>query len=353
MKIAVFMGGTSAERDVSLASGAAVLESLKVRGHEVIPIDPARGFTPLTDNELEAISEIDEKPPENKELQQFSNEKILETILSPELKKVDVIFLILHGGIGEDGTIQAILDLVNVPYTGSGVLGSAMAMDKIITKKLFLADDIPTPEYFILESHQRSSLDSIDIKIKSRMGYPAIIKPINQGSSVGLTLVNDRKNLHKAIDYGFQYGSKLLVEKYIAGRELTVAILGEEALPTVEILPESGMYDYEHKYTDGRTEYICPTKLDNEIQRQINTLGIKAFKALNCSGFGRVDFRLAEDNELFCLEANTLPGMTSHSLVPKAAMANGMNFAQLLEKICLIAVEDFKRRKSTTGQNNR
>jgi len=348
MKIAVFMGGTSAERDVSLASGAAVVENLKTVGHEVIPIDPARGFIPLSDDELKALGKIDEKPPENEQLQHFSNEKIMETILSPELKKVDVVFLILHGGIGEDGTIQAMLDLVDIPYTGSGVLGSAIAMDKIITKKLFTADDIPTPEYLVLENNQSNQLDSVDIKIKSRMGYPVIIKPVSQGSSVGLTLVNDRKDLQQAIDYGFQYGSKLLIEKYIAGRELTVGILGKEALPTAEILPESGLYDYEHKYTDGRTEYICPTKLEDEIQQRINALGIKAFNALNCSCFGRVDFRLSEDNELYCLEVNTLPGMTSHSLVPKAAKAKGIDFPQLLEKVCLIAIEDFKKRNSKT-----
>jgi D-alanine-D-alanine ligase len=346
MKIAVFMGGTSAERDVSLVSGLAVVENLKAGGHEVIPIDPARGFIPLADNELKAIEEIEENPPKNDELLYYTNEKIVETVMSPELKQVDVVFLILHGGVGEDGTIQAMLDLANVPYTGSGVMGSAIAMNKLISKKLFTADNIPTPEYLILENNRNIELNSIDVKIKSRMNYPVIIKPVSQGSSVGLTLADNRKDLQKALDLGFQYDNRLLCEKYIAGRELTVSILGNEALPTAECVPEGGLYDYEHKYTDGRTEYICPAKLKDEISHQVSDLGVKAFKALGCSGFGRIDFRLSDDDQLYCLEVNTLPGMTSHSLVPKAAKARGIAFPQLVEKICLIAIEDFKKRKS-------
>jgi len=346
MKIAVFMGGTSAERDVSLVSGLAVVENLKAIGHEIVPIDPARGFIPLNNNELKAIAEIEENPPENDELRQYTNEKIIETIMSPKLKQVDVVFLILHGGTGEDGTIQAMLDLVNVPYSGSGVLGSAMAMDKLISKKLFIADSIPTPEYIVLENNGNVMPESIDAKIRSRIGYPVIVKPISQGSSVGLTLVNNQEDLPKALAYGFQYDHRLLCEKYIAGRELTVGILGDEALPIAECVPEGGLYDYEHKYTDGRTEYICPAVLTDEIRQETSRLGLKAFKALNCSGFGRVDFRLSDSDKLFCLEVNTLPGMTSHSLVPKAAKAKGMTFSQLVEKICLIAIEDFKKRKS-------
>jgi len=348
MKIAVFMGGTSAERDVSLVSGLAVGENLKAGGHEVSAIDPARGIIPLTNDELKAIEEIEENPPETDELRQYTNEKIVETVMSPELRQVDVVFLILHGGVGEDGTIQAMLDLANLPYTGSGVMGSAIAMDKLISKKLFSADNIPTPDYFVLENNQNLALDSIDVKIRSRMGYPVIIKPVSQGSSVGLTLVDNRKDLQKALTLGFQYDNKLLCEKYIAGRELTVSILGDEALPIAECVPEGGLYDYEHKYTDGRTEYICPALLTDEIQQQVSSLGVKAFKALGCSGFGRVDFRLSDDNKPYCLEVNTLPGMTSHSLVPKAAKANGMTFPQLVEKICLIAIEDFKKKKNVT-----
>ena len=345
MKIAVFMGGTSAEREVSLVSGAAVVEGLRQAGHEVIPIDPARGFNPLGDNEITKLTEVNELPPESGSLKEFSNEKVFETIKSPELKKVDVVFLILHGGVGEDGTIQAMLDMVGIPYTGSGVLGSAMAMDKIITKKLFITEDVPTPEHFILQRGKDTEIDAVDIKIKSRMDYPVIFKPVTQGSSVGLSLVRGMGDIKKALRFGYEYDKYLIVEKFIAGRELTVGILGNKPLPIAECIPKSGFYDYEHKYSEGRTEYICPSKLPDDLAKKIQESGLKAFQALRCNGFGRVDFRLAEDNSFYCLEVNTLPGMTSHSLVPKAAKATGLEFPQLLERICEIGIEDFKARQ--------
>lgn len=343
MKIAVFMGGTSAERDVSLVSGAVVVKGLREAGHEVIPIDPAKGFLPLSDSEIAALNEVHERPPDSLGLKQYSNEKISETIKSPELKKVDVVFLILHGGVGEDGTIQAMLELINIPYTGAGVLGSAVAMDKLLTKKLFIADSIPTPEYFLLYRGEDTDADAIDKKIKSGFGYPTIFKPTTQGSSVGLSLVKSENDIGKALDYGYQYDHELLVEKFIAGRELTVGILGDRALPIAECVPKSGLYDYEHKYSDGRTEYYCPADLPSKLATKIQAMGLKAFQTLKCRGFGRVDFRLAEDDSFYCLEVNTLPGMTSHSLVPMAAKATGLGFPQLVEKICRLAIEDFQR----------
>lgn len=342
MNIAVFMGGTSAEREVSLVSGAAVVQGLREAGHDVTPIDPALGFKPLSENEIINISEVKQLPPQSDDLKNFSNEMIIETIKAKPLKRVDVIFLILHGGVGEDGTIQATLDLAGIPYTGSGVVGSAMAMDKLITKKLFIADNIPTPEFFLLRRGKDTDIGAIDIKIKSRMDYPVIFKPVKQGSSVGLSLVRQMTEIKKALEYGYEYDNLLLIEKFIAGREVTVSILGNQALPIAECKPKSGFYDYEHKYTDGRTEYICPAKLSDDLAKKIQKSGLKAFQSLNCSGFGRVDYRLAEDNSFYCLEVNTLPGMTSHSLVPKAAAAIGMDFPRLLEKICQIAIDGYK-----------
>ncbi len=344
MKIAVFMGGTSAEREVSLVSGAAVVQGLRQAGHGVIPVDPAFGYEPLSDERITAIAEVNQLPPRSENLKSFSDKMIIEAIKAEPLKQVDVIFLVLHGGVGEDGTIQAILDLAGIPYTGSGVLGSAMALDKLITKKLFMADNIPTPEFFLLQRGKDSDVSAIDIKIKSRMDYPVIFKPVRQGSSVGLSLVKNMSEIKSALTFGYEYDSLLLVEKFIAGRELTVAILGDEALPLAECRPESGLYDYEHKYTDGRTEYICPAKLDNHLARKIQESGLQAFRTLNCNGFGRVDYRLDDNDNFYCLEANTLPGMTSHSLVPKAAKATGMDFPRLLERICEIAIEDFKNK---------
>jgi D-alanine-D-alanine ligase len=348
MKIAVLMGGTSPERDVSLASGAGVAEGLRAAGHEVIPIDTARGYKALKGDDIEKLNGIKPVPPSAEELQKYTGELSIEAVKSPDLRDVDVVFLILHGGSGEDGTIQALLDLVEIPYTGSGVLGSAIAMNKQMAKNIFIANGIPTPEFLAIDYQQNLSFDLVHARIDSSLGYPVVLKPNNQGSSVGLSVVRGKDELQKAIEIALQYDTRLLFEKYIKGRELTVSILGDEVLPLFEIVPESGLYDYEHKYTAGKTRYVCPVDLPDELQELIKSLGMKAFKALDCAGFGRVDFRLSEDNKPYCLEVNTLPGMTKTSLVPKAAKAAGIEFPQLLERICKIAIDDFKNRKSGT-----
>lgn len=350
MKIAVLMGGTSAERDVSLASGAGVIEGLRATGHDVIPIDTARGYKALKGDDVKRLSGIKTEPPSVEELQKYAGELSIEAVKSPDLRDVDVVFIILHGGSGEDGTIQALLDLVDIPYTGSGVLGSAIAMNKQMAKNIFIANEIPTPEFFVIDYEQNLSIDSINTTIESSIGYPVMLKPNNQGSSVGLFFVKSKNELQRAIEVGLQYDNRILFEKYIKGREFTVSILGEEVLPLFEVIPESGLYDYEHKYTKGKTKYVCPVDLPGDLQGLINSLGMKAFKALNCAGFGRVDFRLSEDNQPYCLEVNTLPGMTETSLVPKAAKAAGIKFPQLLERICRIAINDFKRRRSEAGR---
>ena len=350
MKIAVLMGGTSAERDVSLASGAGVVEGLRAAGHDVIPIDTARGYETLKGEDVKNISGIKAEPPSVEELQKYAGELSIEAVKSPDLRDVDVVFIILHGGSGEDGTIQALLDLVNIPYTGSGVLGSAIAMNKQMAKNIFIANEIPTPEFFVIDYEQNLSIDSVDKRIESSIGYPVMIKPNNQGSSVGLSFVKSKDELKRALDVGLQYDNRLLFEKYIKGREFTVSILGDEVLPLFEVIPESGLYDYKHKYTSGKTKYVCPVDLPADLQELINSLGMKAFKALDCTGFGRVDFRLSETNKPYCLEVNTLPGMTKTSLVPKAAKAAGIEFPQLLEKICGIAVDDYKRRRLKAGR---
>jgi len=342
MRVAVLMGGASAERDVSLVSGAAVVDGLKVAGHEVVPIDTAGGYQVLKGDDIKHLDSIKTQPPSIEELKKYAGELSIEAVKSHDLRNVDVVFIILHGGSGENGVIQALLDLVGIPYTGSGVLASALAMNKFMAKKIFIANDIPTPDFFIIDHKQNPSLNDIDERIKSQLNYPVITKPVNQGSSVGLSLVKNGNELKKALKTGFHYDSKLLFEKYISGREITVGILGDQILPLAEVIPQNGIYDYEHKYTDGKSNYICPADLPDNLADKIGSLGLKAFKALDCAGFGRVDFRLAEDGQAYCLEVNTLPGMTTHSLVPKAAMVAGIDFPRLLEKICQIALEDFK-----------
>jgi D-alanine-D-alanine ligase len=347
MKIAVLMGGTSAERDVSLASGAGVVSGLKAAGHDVIPIDTARGYKALKMEEVKQISQVKAQPPSIEELAKYAGELTIKAINPADLRGVDVVFIILHGGAGENGTIQALLDLACIPYTGSGVLASALAMDKYMSKQIFLANNIPTPDFFIVDRDEKPTNDSIDKKIRQGVGYPAIIKPNCQGSSVGLSFVKDVSELAIAVELGFRYDSRLLIEKYIAGREFTVSVLGDEPLPLVEIVPEGGLYDYEHKYIAGKTNKVCPVNLPEDLQKMIQTIGINAFRALGCRGFGRVDCRLAENDQPYCLEVNTLPGMTATSLVPKAARVAGMEFPQLLERICRIAIDDFKAREKS------
>jgi len=343
MKIAVLMGGTSAERDVSLVSGLAVVDALQQAGHDVVPIDTAFGKKVLKGDDINSIDVIAANPPSQKSLEKYSGEMALEAVKSPEMFDVDVVFIILHGGTGEDGTIQALLDLADIPYTGSGVTGSAVAMNKLLSKKIFAASGILTPDYFVIENNVNIELSEIENQISTTFGFPVIVKPNNQGSSVGLSLVEKADQLHKALETGYQYNRQLIIEKFIAGRELTVGILGDQVLPVAECIPEGGLYDYEHKYTSGKTEYIVPAKIDNDFAKRVSDLGLKAFRALDCRGFGRVDFRLSEEGLIYCLEVNTLPGMTAHSLVPKAAKVAGIGFSQLVEKICQIAIEDYNR----------
>jgi D-alanine-D-alanine ligase len=345
MKIAVLMGGTSAERDVSLASGAGVVAGLKEAGYEVIAIDTARGYHALKMEDVKLIEKVKAQPPSTEELQKYAGELTIKAINPADLRGVDVVFIILHGGAGENGTIQALLELVGIPYTGSGVLASALAMDKYMAKQIFAANNIPTPDFFLTDKRENKTADEIDRKILESFGYPVIIKPNCQGSSVGLSCVTSKEQLEKALGLGYQYDDRLLVEKYIAGREFTVSVLGNQPLPLVEIIPEGGLYDYEHKYIAGKTNKVCPVDLPDNVQKLIQQYGLKAFQALGCQGFGRVDFRLDNDSKAYCLEVNTLPGMTATSLVPKAAKAAGIEFPQLLERICQIAIDDYKSRR--------
>jgi len=317
MNIVVLMGGLSAERDVSLASGKAVAEALRARGHGVTLVD----ISGAPDDRWAAF----------------------ETALDrPDLTGAEVVFLALHGDEGEDGTIQALLELRGLCYTGSGVLGSALAMDKEMSKKVFDLGGIPTPEWTMVpsaadEGEVRRALDRVG-------GLPAVVKPVDQGSTVGVSIVRDARSVDEAISGAAAFSERVLIERYIPGREVTVSILGDEALPLVEIVPEGGFYDYECKYTKGKSRYICPAEIPEDRTRRIQDLGLKAFGLLGCAGFGRVDLRLAEDGSPFFLEINTIPGMTGTSLVPMAAKAVGIEFPDLVERICRLAMAGRARR---------
>jgi D-alanine-D-alanine ligase len=249
------------------------------------------------------------------------------------LKRVDLVFIALHGGAGENGTIQALLDMVGIPYTGSGVLSSAVAMDKLITKKIFIASGIPTPDYLIKYSSEICDETILKEEIGKRIGFPVVVKPNDQGSSVGLDISYNANTLFSLAKKAAEYSDRVLFEKYIPGRELTVGILGSQTLPIIEIKARDGFYDYKHKYFPGKTDYLVPAPIGPEIEKRVRELSMHAFRALNCDGYARVDFRLSPEDELFCLEVNTLPGMTATSLVPKAAKAAGIEFPELLNRI--------------------
>lgn len=338
MKVLVLMGGTSAERHVSLASGEAVCEGLRKAGIEATKLDTALGGQ-LTSSDRAALPDaVGKAPPRPKELPARDCDRALEALRSPSALAPDVAFLAFHGGSGENGTIQALLDMLGIPYTGSGVLASALAMDKNLSKMIFRQVGVPTAPWFVVEDTSISS-KGIARDIARTFGLPCVVKPNDQGSTVGFSVVERAEALPAALAKAGEYTREILVERYIPGRELTVAILEGDALPVVEIVPRHGVYDYECKYTDGMSDYIVPAQIPQPIEAEIKNAAVKAFHALKCEDYARVDFRLDEEGRLFCLEVNSLPGMTHHSLVPKAAQAAGIEFPDLVARIARLAME--------------
>jgi D-alanine-D-alanine ligase len=329
MRVVVLMGGTSSERDVSLASGLRVAGALRAAGHDVRVVDTAAGELSAADERalLEGGRVVKTVPPDVQALARL-NRALPRTL--DHLGETDVIFLALHGGTGEDGTIQALLDLTGVPYTGSGHLASALAMDKDLSKHLFLRAGVPTADWLMAPAS--------DAEVERALGFPVIVKPSKQGSTVGLSLVRDPALLQAAIAEAFRHDDEVMIEAFIPGRELTVGILGGEALPVGEIIPVKELYDYECKYTPGMAREIFPAELAAEQTAEIQRLAKRAFTALKLGGCARIDFRLTPGGEFYCLEANTLPGMTELSLIPQAAAAAGIAFPTLCDRIVRLAV---------------
>jgi len=322
-KVALFVGGTSPERAVSKMSGKGILQALKNLQYPTKVIDPAYGLNqPIEEGQF--FSE--------KDFTEISNRNCIDAINSNLLDDVDVVFSAMHGKWAEDGTIQSLLELRGLKYTGSKVLASALAMHKEMSKVVFRQAGVQTADWFSVKD-QNLEPNLIAREIKQKFGFPCIIKANDQGSTVGLKFVKNESEVEEGIRLALQYSSKALIEKYIPGRELTVAILLNEALPVLEIVPKSGFYDYKHKYTSGMSEYIVPANIPEEVAEKAKQQALIAFQSLGCEGYARVDFRMNSNNELFCLEVNTLPGMTPTSLVPKAAKAVGISFEELISKI--------------------
>jgi D-alanine-D-alanine ligase len=337
VKVALLMGGRSAEREISLRTGRGIAQALRNLGHEVTALDAANGrMLPAGEEERAAL------PAEA--VQRLPASATTAVASAAAINEAEVVFLALHGGDGEDGTIQALLELAGKPYTGSGVLSSALAMNKAASKKVFLQEGIPTPEWILLSAGDE--MPAIDAEALG--GFPLIVKPNAEGSTVGLTVVTKAEDLPEAIALAGDYGPDVLIEQYIPGRELTVAVLGEDALPIVEIRPKGGFYDYEHKYTAGMSEYFCPADLPEPLAARIRDLGARSARALGCRGVSRADFRLSPASEPYCLEVNTIPGMTPTSLVPMAAKARGISYDQLVSRMLDLAVAEWRRRHRRT-----
>lgn len=303
--IAVVMGGPSAEREISLATGAAVAEALRVKGYRVTEID------------------LDPK-------------KLVAHLEQCEAK---VVFNAVHGLYGEDGRLQTLLEMIEMPYTGSGLLASVLGLDKAASKRIMIAEGIPTPKSLIFARGEECDYRAEILRVLKKL--PVVIKPSTQGSSIGVVIVKNEADIADVMAKSFEYSREVVVEEFIGGKELTVAIMqdGDKvvALPVINIVPHSGVYDFHSKYTKGETEYLVPAPLEEATTKHVQELAIATYKLLGCSGVARVDVMLDESGQGYVLEVNTVPGMTATSLVPKAAAAVGISFPDLCEKIVLSA----------------
>ncbi len=345
MRVAVLFGGTSAERDVSIASGAQVVRALREAGHEVIAVDTARGALGAAEEQRLLSAGVAPVPPEEEQLALIRAGAPTALTEAEELRGVDVVFLALHGGTGEDGTLQALLDLAGIPYTGSGHMASANAMDKDVSKHLFRAVGVPTPDWLMAPVEAW--------EVEERLGYPLVVKPNKQGSTVGLTVVKHPEQLEAAIEEAYRHDDEVMLERFVPGRELTVGILDERPLAVGEIIPRrSEIFDYESKYQEGGAEEIFPADLSPEKTREVQELGLRVHRSLKLTGYSRVDFRMDEEGILWCLEANTLPGMTSTSLLPQSAQAVGISFPELCDRIVRLAVEHWQQRQERRARSD-
>ncbi|SDK10695.1 D-alanine--D-alanine ligase [Methylophilus rhizosphaerae] len=330
LKIVVLFGGISEERDVSIASAAQVIPALRETGHEVIAMDTATGVLSKQQETKLLTEKVAVLPPDADSLALIRHAQT-HILPSQDLTNVDVYFLALHGGSGENGSIQTILELANIPFTGSGSLGSAIAMDKDISKRLYLNAGIPTPAWCMTSDYSQQTLNAL--------GLPLVVKPNAQGSTVGLSIIHAHAELDAAIDLASRFGNEIMLEQFIAGRELSVGVLDNQALGVGEIVLEpDAIFDYESKYQSGHVTEIFPADLPPAIYKQAQELALRAHKTLKLEGYSRTDFRLDSQGKLWCLETNTLPGMTSTSLMPQSAAVMGISFPDLCERICQLAL---------------
>lgn len=323
IKILLLVGGISPEREVSKSSGENIYKALIELGYSVAIVDPAYG----ENQPMNAADFFTEK-----NYSEISKENYIKAVNLAVFDNIDLVFNALHGKYGEDGIVQSLLELKNIKYTGSAVLPSSLTMDKCASKILFQHFNVSTPDWFCISQHE-SDFQLIKKQITSKFGYPCVVKPNDQGSTIGLTICKSEEAIEDSINLAFQFSNKVVVEEFIAGHELTVGVLDNIVLPPLEIKPIKGFYDYEAKYSDGMSEYEVPANFPQDVIIKLQEQAKLAYDALGCTSYARLDFRVNDKNEVYCLEANTLPGMTSHSLLPKMAKAANISFNELIEKI--------------------
>jgi len=332
MKIAVLCGGLSNERDVSISSGTGIARALRGRGHRVVLVDLFLGYTDgpvseelFTEEERDGAFFVAEAAPDLNAVRAMrpGQDRIGPHVLEI-CRLADIVFLALHGEEGENGKLQALLDLYGIRYTGSGYLGSAVAMNKSLTKIVLREAGIPVPGGITVEKGRTPYDDP---------GFPCVVKPCSGGSSVGTTIVQSEAEYASALELAFRFEDSVLAEHFVSGRELTVGVLGGKAMPVIEIIPKSGFYDYKNKYQPGLTEELCPAPLTTEETAAVQKLAERVYGALGLEAYGRVDFILDSQGVFYCLEANTLPGMTPTSLIPQMGTAMGYDYGELCEKL--------------------
>lgn len=346
MKVVVLAGGLSTERDVSIITGMQVCKALQERGHQAALLDVFFGYK--TEKDLESffgqkdgfqdgMNGISSEDPDLEKVRALRGGN-KDCLFGPNVielcRMADIVYMALHGADGENGKVQAAFDVLGIRYTGSGYLGSALAMDKGMAKKVFQTGNIPTPKGFTVT---RETVRPVPEEI----GYPCIVKPCCGGSSVGVSIAGDETEYQEALEAAFGYEHEVVVEEFIQGREFSVGVLGDQSLPIIEIIPKDGFYDYETKYQPGMAKDICPAELNDTLTKKMQAHALDVYRELKLETYARIDFLMDQKGQMYCLEANTLPGMTPTSLLPQEAAAIGIPYGELCEKIIALAMEKY------------
>lgn len=345
MKVVVLCGGLSVERDVSITGGILIAGALRERGHRVVLMDSFFGYTKsykdpeevFTAEQVDTPIPVGEKEPDLAAIRasrRQEDDSILGSNVIEICRAADITFFAMHGEEGENGKLQAAFDVMGIKYTGSGYLGSALAMNKSVTKKLFACSGVPAPAGITVQR---------DYAPYENVGFPCVVKPCSGGSSVGTSIVRDISEYEAALELAFKYENAVIVEQYITGREFTCGVIGGAAMPIVEIIPKAGFYDYKNKYQAGLTEELCPAPISEALTEKIQRMSEKVNGVLMIDAYCRVDFLMDDDENLYCLEANTLPGMTPTSLVPQMAKAQGKSYGELCDELIAVSLKKYER----------